>query len=134
SIYVRDYSKAIEELIPKRYSSPFLITEGEHLSRHGVAKYVFCSKNKDKTDITCFLIKSGEYRTIHLGSIYDPKSLVSRFLSEIDTKIKEKEFTKEYLQTILPKNIIKNRQPLKALTDYLCHIGFLKRMDYARTT
>lgn len=135
SIYGQNYPKAIEELIPKKYSAPFHVSKGEHMSRHGVATYALCSKIKDNADITCFIIKDDEYTSIHLGSIYDQKSLVSRFLKEIDTKIGEdKEFTKEYLQTILPKNIVKNRQPLKALTEYLCHIGFLDRIEYPQST
>lgn len=130
----KDYSQSIEEMIPKRYTAPFLITEGEHDSRYGLAKYVFCAKKKNADDITCFLIKNSKYSSIHIGSIYDKQSLVSRFLDEVDTKIGKKEFSKEYLQTILPKNIIRNRQPPKALTDYLSHIGFLKRIEYPSST
>lgn len=130
----KDYSKTIEELIPKKYTLPFLITEGEHNSRYGIAKYVFCAKKKNKDDISCFLVKNSEYTSIHLGSIYDKRSLVSRFLDEVDVKIGKKEFTKEYLQTILPKDIVRNRQPLKALTDYLCHIQYLKRIKYPNST
>jgi hypothetical protein len=130
----KDYSKAIEEIIPKKYTSPFLITEGEHNSRYGIAKYVFCAKKKNTDDITCFLVKNSKYTSIHLGSIYDSESLVSWFIDEIDAKVGKKEFTKEYLQTILPKEIVGNRQPLKALTDYLSHLRFLKRIEYPNAT
>jgi hypothetical protein len=130
----KDYSKAIEELIPKKYTSQFLITKGEHDSRYGLAKYVFCAKKKNTDDITCLVVKNSKYASIHLGSIYDKESLVSRFLDHVDTKLGKNEFTKEYLQTILPKDIVRNRQPLKALTDYLCHISFLKRIEYPAST
>lgn len=130
----RDYAEPIEELIPKKYTSPFLITEGEHNSRYGIAKYVFCAKKKNTDDITCFLVKNSKYTSIHLGSIYDQQSLVSRYLDEIDTKIGSKEYTKEYSQTVLSKQIIGNRQPLKALTDYLTHLQFLKRIEYPTAT
>ncbi len=135
SIRIQDPSLTpLEDLIPKKYNKPFLITQGEHLVKGGVAQYVFCTSKKDENDVVCILVRNGKKRTMKLGSVYNPDSLVSRFLKEVDFKIKKGFFSKEYLQEILPKEIVQNRQPLKALTDYLCHTGFLIRYDYLHAT
>ncbi len=123
---------SIEESIPKKYSSPFLIKEGEKKIHGKVSKYVFCHTHKDSYDITCFVINhKGNRHAIHLGSIYDPASKISTFLKEIDSRFKNRLFTKEDLKTNLPKKIIQNNQPTKAAIEYLCHEKFLIRYDYS---
>lgn len=121
----------IEELIPKKYSAPFLIKEGEKKIHGKVSKYVFCHTYKDPYDVTCFVINyKGDMHPIHLGSVFDPTSKISLFLKEIDAKFKNILFTREDLKTNLPKKLIQNNQPTKAVIEYLCHEKFLIRFDY----
>ena len=82
-------------------------------------------------DITCFVINQKEdIHPIHLGSIYDPKSKISQFLKEIDSRYPHSLFTREDLKINLPKKLIQNNQPTKAAVEYLCHSKFLIRNDY----
>lgn len=131
SIYLPDPSQIpIEENIPKKYASPFHISEGEHIVNNAVSRYAFCATKKDDEDITCFIINSnGNKRGIHLGNIHDSQSLVSRFLKEIDMKFKHAKFTKEDLKRNLPKELVGNNQPTKAVTEYLCYEKYLVRYD-----
>jgi len=132
SIYLPDPSQIpIEEQIPKKFSSPIHIAEGEHLVNNAVAKYVFCSSKKDEEDITCFIIHpNGTKRAMHLGNIHDSQSLVSKFLKEIDLKFSNVLFSKEDLKKNLLKDLVGNNQPTKAVTEYLCLEKYLIRFDY----
>ena len=122
---------SIEELIPKKYSKPFLIKEGEKKIHGKVSKYVFCHTRTDPDDVTCFVINhKGSIHPIHLGSIYDPASMISAFLKEIDAKFPQVLFTRENLKTSLPKKLTQNNQPTKAAVEYLCHAKFLVRHAY----
>lgn len=125
----------IEELIPKKYSSPFLIKYGEKKIHGKVSTYVFCHTYKDPYDVTCFIInaKQDNIYSIHLGSIFNPNSKISLFLKEIDSKFRSVLFTREDLKTQLPKKLIQNNQPTKAVVEYLCHEKFLIRFDYLHT-
>ena len=136
SIYLADPSQVpIEEHIPKNYSKPFHIAEGEHLVNNAVSKYVFCHSKKDDEDITCFIINSsGNKYGMHLGNIHDSQSLVSKFLKEIDLKFSNVLFTKEDLKRNLPKELVGNNQPTKAATEYLLHEKYLVRHDYVDGT
>ncbi len=136
SIYLPDPSQIpIEEHIPKKYSSPFHIAEGEHLVNNAVSKYVFCASKKNGEDITCFIINSnGSKRGIHLGNVHDSESLVSNFLREIDSKFPNVLFSKEDLKRNLPKELVGNNQPTKAVTEYLCFEKYLIRHGYVDDT
>lgn len=121
----------VEELIPKKYSVPFLISEGEKLVHGKVSTYAFCHTSTDPDDVTCFVINyKRNIKSIHLGSVFDPNSMISLFLKEIDAKFKNILFTREDLKTNLPKKLIQNNQPTKAVVEYLCHKNFLIRHDY----
>lgn len=121
----------VEEMIPKKYSSPFLLKEGEKLIHGKVSTYAFCYNKKDPHDITCFIVNSkGSVHSIHLGSVYDPSSKISMFLKEIDKRYKNVLFTREDLKNNLPKKLIQNNQPTKAAIEYLCYEKFLIRFDY----
>lgn len=132
SIYLPDPSQIpIEELIPKKYSAPFHISEGEHLVNGSVSKYVFVSSKKDEYNVTCLVINSsGSVRSIHLGDIHDPLSLISLFLKEIDSLYPKSLFTKEDLKRNLPKELVGNNQPTKAATEYLCYEKYLVKHEY----
>ena len=125
----------LEELIPKKYSSPFLIKKGEKKIHGQVSTYVFCNTYKDPYDVTCFVInaKQDNVYPIHLGSIFNPISKISLFLKEIDSKFSNVLFTREDLKTRLSKKLIQNNQPTKAVVEYLCHEKFLIRLDYNKT-
>ncbi len=121
----------IEELIPKKYSRPFLRSKGEKKIHGKVSTYAFCNTYTDSYDVTCFVINhKGDMHSIHLGSVHDPSSMISAFIKEIDAKFKNVLFTREDLKTSLPKKLIQNNQPTKAAVEYLCHEKFLIRHDY----
>ena len=121
---------SIDELVPKKYGPPFLVAKGEKKIQGHVSKYIFCHSRKNSHDVMCFVINHrGNMHSIHLGSIYDPASMISGFLKEIDTQFKNRQFTKENLKLNLPKKLIQNNQPTKAAIEYLCHKNFLIRQD-----
>lgn len=120
----------IEEKIPKKYTEPFLIKKGEKQIHGKVSQYVFCHTYTDPSDVTCFVINhNGDVHPIHLGSIFDPASKISAFLKEIDQIFKNSLFTREDLKTYLPKKLIQNNQPTKAVVEYLCYKNFLIRLN-----
>lgn len=136
AIKLDDYSYSpIEELIPKKYSAPFLIKKGEKKIHGKVSTYAFCHTYKDPFDVICFVInaKQDNIYPIHLGSVFNPSSKISQFLKEIDSKFAHVLFTREDLKTQLPKKLIQNNQPTKAAVEYLCHTNFLIRLDYPNT-
>ena len=135
-IYLKDASQIpIEQHLPKHVTKPFHISKGEHLVNNAVSNYVFCSSKKDEEDAFCFIINaSGVKRGMHLGNIHDSRSLASKFLSEIDLKFKNVLFTKEDLKRNLPKDLVGNNQPTKAVSEYLCYEKYLIRHNYADGT
>ena len=126
-----DHSQTpMEELIPKKYSAPFLIKEGEKKIHGKVSRYAFCRSLKDKHNVTCFVVNhKGTIRAIQLGSVFNPASMISEFLKEIDEKFTTKFFIREDLKMSLSRKLIQNNQPTKAVIEYLCYEKFLIRYD-----
>lgn len=122
------------ELIPKDYvPEPFHIFYGEKEIRHAVSEYWLCRKVKDKDFIACFIFNSdGTKSSITLGRLEDSSSLVSRYLDEIDMRFPDRSFLKKELVHKLPKSLTGNRQPIKAVTEYLCLEGYLEKIGKSR--
>ena len=120
-----------EDLIPKNYSNrPIFIAKGEKLVNGRVSEYWFCSKKKDKFNVTCFVFnKDGISGRIPLGSIFDIESKISQVLKWIDERYKKNPFLKSDLAHNLPEELAGNRQPIKAMTEYLIHENYLVRLS-----
>jgi len=121
------------ELIPRDYvSEPFLVFYGEKEIHGTTSEYWLCRKKKDRDFIGCFIFNAdGTRSSITLGRLPDPESLVSKFLNEIDRLFPDRAFFKKELAHNLPRALVGNRQPIKAITEYLCLEGFLERTEAA---
>lgn len=120
-----------ENLVPQSYNNkPILITKGEKLINGRVSEYWFCTKKKNKFHVTCFIFnQNGMSGRIHLGSIFDVESKVSQTLKWIDKRYKKNPFLKSDLAHNLPEEIAGNRQPIKAITEYLILEKYLVRLS-----
>jgi len=130
SIYIHDPSQdPIEELIPKNYSI-LATVDAEHKQNGGYGKYAICYSKKDKHEIRCCVKNTkGELKGIHLGSIYDPDSKISKWVKEIDRVFPNVSFSKEDIKNKFPVDLRGNNQPTKAVMEYLCLTNFLVRID-----
>jgi len=118
--------KPLEDSIPKTYHKvPFLTTEGSHRVKGVTDTYSFHKSRSNNDYIVVFLVCDNQKKnTIHIGSIYDPKSLYRRALLGLHSKFKQRVFTKA-LMSELGKEIVGNRQPPKALIDIMIYDGFV---------
>lgn len=133
SIYIPDPSQdPIEEIVPKTHKI-LKIINAEHKQNGGLGKYVICCNKKDKYDIRCYIRNTkGKVGSVHVGSIYEPNSLVVRFTEKIDEVFPNSFFTKEDVKNEFPTELRGNNQPTKAVIEYLCYEKFLIRMNYAK--
>jgi len=122
--------KPLEDAIPKTYHKvPFLTTAGSHRVKGTIDTYSFHRKRSDPDYIVVFLVSDNQKKsTIHLGSIYDLKSLYRKALLGIDKKFGGTIFTKAMMND-LGKEIVGNRQPPKALIDMMIFDGFVIPKD-----
>ena len=122
--------KPLEESIPKNFHRvSFLTTEGAHRVKGIIDVYSFHRNRSDRDDIVVFLVVDNQKKsTIHLGSIYDPKSLYRRALLGIEGKFGHTVFTKA-MMIELGKDIVGNRQPPKALIDMMIFDGYVIPID-----
>lgn len=120
-----------EDLISRNYSNrPIFITKGEKLINGRVSEYWFCNKKKDKHNVTCFVFnKNGISGRIPLGSLFDVESKISQALKWIDERYKKNPFLKLDLAHNMPEELSGNRQPIKAITEYLVHENYLVRLS-----
>lgn len=124
--------ESILGLIPGGYAEPFHISKGGHRVRGHVSTYVYCRSIEDDNDVSCFVVGSQDrVSRIHLGSLADSSSLVSRFLDKIDEAFGTRRFTKEEMKSFGP-DLVGNNQPTKAVVDYLCHEDFLVKSEYEK--
>lgn len=126
------YVSAVE-VIPKGYTKPFHIADGEHMVNGHVSKYAFCHNERNRRDVSCFIINSqNSVRRIPLGDICDPNSLIAKFLAAIDRHFGTRRFTREEIKRRFPRELTGNNQNTKAAVEYLCHNAYLVRSDYRR--
>lgn len=136
--FLVDSEVAMEDQIPKGYDSTPVFTAEAEKEIHGeISEYWFCAKKNRPDYIACFVFNNGllKYR-IMLGSLKDFGSLITQALSEIDDLLGKEMFSKADLAHKLPPKIVRNRQPIKAVTEYLCRENYLVRLDgsnYQRT-
>lgn len=118
------------ELIPKSYiPEPFHVFYGEKEIHKTVSEYWLCRKRKDKEFIGCFIFNTdGSKSSISIGRISDRDSLASKYLFEINRLFNGRVFHKREIKNKFPKALTGNRQPIKAVTEYLCLEGFLERI------
>lgn len=130
NLVTRQSTKPKEELVPKTYSNkPILITTGEKEINGRVSEYWLCNKKKDKHHISCFIFnKDGLSGRINLGSLFNVDSKISKALKWIDEHYGKNPFLKLELAHNLPEDIRGNRQPIKAITEYLIHEKYLVRL------
>lgn len=122
-----------EEVIPRDYAQPFHVARGEHMVNGAVSRYAFCHHNRNRYDVTCFVINAKNSATaIRLGNLDDPNSLIARFLAEIDQHFGTRRFTKEEIKRSFPRELVGNNQPTKAAIEYLCYNDYLLRSDYLK--
>lgn len=121
----------IEDLIPAEYNkTPLFTSKGEKEIHKLKSDYWFCSKLNQPDYITCFVFNDGELsQTIHLGSVTNFGSLVSQALREIDGTFGQKPFKKSDLAHMPRPDIVGNRRPIKAITEYLIYEKFLIRLE-----
>lgn len=123
------------EYIPKQYlNQPFLISKGEKEIKGKVSEYWFCKNRRDEESITCFVFnQQGITLSITLGKLSDGNSFISRGLRAIDGIFGGSDyFTKSDLTHKLPFEIVGNRQPIKAITEYLCYEKYLVKIDKSK--
>lgn len=121
----------IEDQIPKAYDNTPIFTADAEKEIHGeLSKYWFCAKKNRPDYVTCFVFNNGvlKYRIV-LGSLKDFGSLISQALIGIDNLFGKERFSKADLARKLPHKIVRNRQPIKAITEYLCRENYLVRLD-----
>lgn len=119
-----------EEQIPREFRKiPFFIVKGEKPIHGNVSEYWFCSKKKNKNHVKCFIFNTSGREAINLGNIYDPESFISRALIEIDNLYRKNPFLKSDLVHNLSQDIVGNRQPIKAITEYLIHENYLVELS-----
>lgn len=121
----------MEDQIPKVYdSTPIFAAEAEKEIHGDLSEYYFCAKKNHRDYVVCFVFNNGvlKYRIV-LGSLKDFGSLISQALKEIDNLFGKEKFSKADLVHKLPDKIVRNRQPIKAITEYLCHENYLVRLD-----
>ena len=95
-----------------------------------VSEYWICNKKKDKYNVTCFIInKNGISGRVPLGSLFDAGSKISQSLKWIDETYKGNPFLKSDLVHRMPEELVGNRQPIKAITEYLIHENYLVRLS-----
>lgn len=118
------------ELIPKAYiPEPFHVFYGEKEIHKTVSEYWLCRKKKDKEFVGCFIFNAdGTKSTIALGRTSDRDSLVSKYLFEINRLFNDRVFEKHEIKKKFAKALTGNRQPIKAVTEYLCLEGYLERI------
>lgn len=118
------------ELISKSYiPEPFHVFYGEKEIHKTVSEYWLCRKRKDKEFIGCFIFNAdGSKSSISIGRISDRDSLVSKYLFEINRLFNGRVFHKREIKNKFPKALTGNRQPIKAVTEYLCLEGYLERI------
>lgn len=124
---------SVEESIPKGYAKPFHVASGEHMVNGHVSRYAFCHSERNRHDVTCFVINAqNSARPIHLGDISDPNSFIAKFLAAIDQHFGDGRFTREAVKRSFPSELTGNNQPTKAAIEYLLHNAYLIRSDYSR--
>lgn len=125
------HTTPMEEQIPAGYNTtPLFTAKGEKTIKDANAEYWFCSKANQPDTIVCFIFMKGELKQrINLGSLSDFASLASQALRNIDNIFEKRVFLKKDLVHRLPHEIVGNRQPIKAITEYLCHENYLVRME-----
>jgi hypothetical protein len=129
--FLTDSEVAMEDQIPKGYdSTPIFTAEAEKEIHREISEYWFCAKKSQPDYVACFVFNNGilKYR-ITLGSLKDFGSLISQALREIDNLFGKERFSKADLVHKLPHDIVRNRQPIKAITEYLCREKYLVRRD-----
>jgi len=119
------------ELIPRDYvAEPFHKFYGEKEIHKAVSEYWLCHKKKDKDFVGCFIFNAdGTRSSIAIGRLADANSLVSKYLEEIDRIFQGRVFAKSELAHKLPRCLVRNRQPIKAVTEYLVIEGYLERIE-----
>jgi hypothetical protein len=129
--FLVDSEVAMEDQIPEHYdNTPIFAAEAEKEIHREISEYWFCAKKSRPDYVACFVFNNGllKYR-IALGSLKDFGSLVSQALREIDNLFGKERFSKADLAHKLPHRIVRNRQPIKAVTEYLCRENYLIRLD-----
>jgi hypothetical protein len=121
----------MEDQIPEEYDKiPLFKAKGEKTIKDANAEYWFCPKTSERDYVTCFIFMRGILtHRVNLGSLADFGSLVSQALRNIDNLFEKRPFLKSDLVHRLPHDIVGNRQPIKAITEYLCYEKYLVRMD-----
>ena len=120
-----------EDLIPNVYKKkPLFTSKGEKLIHGNVSDYSFHTRKNKKDEVMCYVFnKHGISNRINLGSLFDGQSMISIALKTIDEKFGKNPFLKHELKNTLPQEIAGNRQPVKAITEYLCYEKFLVRLS-----
>jgi len=120
-----------EDQIPSEYNKkPLLTAKGEKEIHHKVSEYWFCSKVAQPDYVTCFVFHDGDLtQTIHLGSLSNFGSLVSQALRHIDNLFGTNAFKKSDIVHKLPPEIVGNRRPVKAITEYLVYAKYLLALE-----
>lgn len=120
-----------EDQIPVEYNKkPLFKSKGEKEIHRKVSEYWFCSKINQPDYVTCFVFHAGVLtQTIHLGSATNFGSLVSQAIRAIDGIFAKNIFKKSDLVHKLKPEIVGNRRPIKAITEYLVHEKYLVRLE-----
>lgn len=125
-----------DSINPKYEKKPFHKTRGEKTVKGINIIYSYHKNKSDLNDIIAILTAKNEYRnSIILGSLYNSNSLISKALSKIDELYAKKRFKKSDLYE-LGKEIVGNKQPIKAIIDILIFHGYICKNEgnyYQRT-
>lgn len=121
-------TQPMENLIPEGYSrDPLFITEGDRYSKGVKGRYYYYVHKSKVHDIVCIIISgTSKQRRYFLGSVHDPRSIVSEVYRVAKRK---KKFYKADFNTAadLPHGIVENRQPIKGAIDILEHFNLVRK-------
>lgn len=125
-------AQPIENLIPEQYNrDPLFISEGDRYSKGIKGRYYYYIQSSTK-DVICIIISgTSKQRRYFLGSVNNPKSIISEVYKVAKRKRK---FYKADFNTAadLPHGIVENRQPIKAALDVLEYFRLVRKTGKAK--
>jgi hypothetical protein len=126
-------AQPMENLIPDGYKrDPLLISEGDRHSKGVKGRYYYYAHKSIAHNIVCIIVSgTSKQRRYFLGSVNDPKSIISEVYKVAKRK---KKFYKADFNTAadLPHGIVENRQPIKAAIDILEFFKMVRKTGKAK--
>lgn len=126
-------SPPVESYLNEGYDrDPFYSTTASH-NIHGREPSTYLYHKNSDSDILVLVNGKGQtpYK-INLGSFSNPRSLLSKALTQIDKKFGNNEFKRAELND-LDRDIVGNKQNLKAVLDMMLYWDYLREIKKGKT-